>query len=57
MQRTLLEGFAQGLAAGQQVFLADVLIQIGRTQAGGQGLSDGGAGKQIHGGQEALIPE
>ncbi|MNR54433.1 hypothetical protein D3C85_1746130 [compost metagenome] len=48
MQGTLLQGFAQRLAASQQVFLTDVLVQIGRTQAGGQGLSYRGAAKQVH---------
>ncbi|MNK96088.1 hypothetical protein D3C87_1163520 [compost metagenome] len=49
MQGTLLQRLAQGLAASEHVFLTDVLVQIGRTQTGGQGLGDGGAAKQIHG--------
>ncbi|MNG14875.1 hypothetical protein D3C84_986620 [compost metagenome] len=49
MQGTLLQRLAQGLAASEHVFLTDVLVQIGRTQAGGQWLGDGGAAKQIHG--------
>ncbi|MOA00769.1 hypothetical protein D3C78_1201430 [compost metagenome] len=48
VQGTLLQRLTQGLAAGQQVFLTDVLVQIGRTQTGGQGLSDRGTAKQIH---------
>ncbi|MNF98103.1 hypothetical protein D3C84_809510 [compost metagenome] len=48
MQGTLLQGFAQGLAASEHVFLTDVLVQVGRAQAGGQGLGDGGAAKQVH---------
>lgn len=48
MQGTLLQRLAQGLAAGQQVFLADVLIQVRRAQASGQWLSDRGTSKQIH---------
>ncbi len=49
MQCALLQRFTQGLAARQQVFLTDVLVQIGRAQAGSQGLSDGSTSKQIHG--------
>ncbi len=48
MQSTLLQRFAQGLAASEHVFLTDVLVQIGRAQTGGQGLGDGSAAKQIH---------
>ncbi|MNI57209.1 hypothetical protein D3C73_1122580 [compost metagenome] len=48
VQRTLLQRLAQGLAASEHVLLTDVLVQVGRTQAGGQGLSNRGAAKQVH---------
>eukprot|EP01132_Coremiostelium_polycephalum_P018947 gene18947-biopygen10297 len=49
VQRTLLKGLAQRLAAGEQVFLPDVLVQVGRTQARRQRLSNRVTSKQVHG--------
>ncbi|MNM99459.1 hypothetical protein D3C81_1120200 [compost metagenome] len=48
VQCTLLQRLAQRLAAGQQVLLADILVQVGRAQTRGQGLGYGFGAEQVH---------
>ncbi|MNP45682.1 hypothetical protein D3C76_1396250 [compost metagenome] len=48
VQRALLQRLTQRLAAGEQVLLADILVQIGRAQARGQGLGYGFGAEQVH---------
>ncbi|MNR69480.1 hypothetical protein D3C85_1947600 [compost metagenome] len=48
MQCPLLQRLAQRLAAGQQVLLADILVQVGRAQTRGQGLGYGFGAEQVH---------
>ncbi|MNR13736.1 hypothetical protein D3C85_1301620 [compost metagenome] len=55
VQRARFQCLAQRLAAGQQVLLANVLVQVGRAQARGQGLGYGVATKQVHGRRYYLL--
>ena len=56
VQCALLQCFTQGLAAGEQVLLADILVQVGRTQTGSQWLGYRGTSKQIHGQRLKPLP-
>lgn len=56
MQRALLQRLTQGLAAGEQVLLTNVLVQVGRTQTRSQRLGYRGTSKQIHGQRLKPLP-